>query len=355
MNGLLLQLIQVAMNIAHELPASLSEEQWRALRKLSEEHRMLAFCYAGINRLPQSQRPPKSILIEWGLQSDLIKAANERRDYLCHRAFADLRKRCNMVSIVLKGQGNLINYPADLRDYRYPGDLDLWLGSDMTAIVNYVRLFTLPKEGIRYNHVDFPIVADVPIELHYRPIFLCQWHRNRLVQQWFKEEWERRPWVEYKDFLVADNRFNILYQLLHLFRHLFEEGIILRQLIDYVYVLRNRPADVSDEDIMHQVSDFGLGRFAHAVMWMVRQIDPDCPLYCSPDEEEGNYLWQMMWKQGTMQSLSSRSHSKTRNDWRLLGHYPGEAISEPIFRLWHALWRLKTRLFMPKLPQTSLF
>lgn len=344
LDNALLSLVQVAMGIPSRLPEPLSEEEWIAVRRLSEQHRLLAMAFIGMQQLDSDMQPSKSVQIEWALQSELIKKANERRDYLCRRAFVQLSEN-HIPCVVLKGQANCMNYPESLRAYRQPGDIDLWVGRDLNTIVDYVYRWTRPKEGIRYNHVDFPVISDVPIELHYRPIFLCQPLRNCKVQRWLREQWERGPYVEYKDFQAADNRMNVTYHLLHLFRHLFEEGIAIRQIIDYIYVLRNYSVDCCDAEIMREIESFGLTRFAGGIMWMARQFDPEVPILCQPDEREGRYLWKNLWEQ--------HRWGKTRNDIHLLRHYPGEALSEPIFRLWHAFWRLKTRIRLGKATSCS--
>lgn len=88
--------------------------------------------------------------------------------------------------------------------------------------------------------------------------------------------------------------FNAVYQLAHIYRHLFDEGIGLRQLLDYYFVLRalhieqgelaDRTESMaqwaegmgiavkSNEEIMHTLSRFGMKKFASATMYVIAKV-----------------------------------------------------------------------------------
>ena len=78
--------------------------------------------------------------------------------------------------------------------------------------------------------------------MHYRPSFLlCFWH-NRKLQKYYervKEElFSHRVMLgEQGEIAIPTVEFNLIFQLTHIFSHLMNEGIGLRQLLDYYYVL----------------------------------------------------------------------------------------------------------------------
>lgn len=66
---------------------------------------------------------------------------------------------------------------------------------------------------------------------------------NKKLQRWFAKEQEAQfdnkiSLSDGEDISVPTTEFNLVYQLLHIYRHLFGEGIGLRQLMDYYMVLR---------------------------------------------------------------------------------------------------------------------
>lgn len=100
---------------------------------------------------------------------------------------------------------------------------------------------TQPRGGIRYHHIGAPQINGVDVEAHFRPLFLDSPFRNWRLQRWFLDNAQ----FGLHDAKVADAvlpvptvSFNAVYQLCHIYRHLFDEGIGLRQLLDYYFVLR---------------------------------------------------------------------------------------------------------------------
>ena len=78
--------------------------------------------------------------------------------------------------------------------------------------------------------------------MHYRPSFLlCFWH-NRKLQKYYwmekEEQFSHRVMLgEQGEIAIPTVEFNLIFQLTHIFSHLMNEEIGLRQLVDYYYVL----------------------------------------------------------------------------------------------------------------------
>ena len=124
---------------------------------------------------------------------------------------------------------------------------------------------------------------------------------------------------------------NVVYQLLHINKHLVEEGIGLRQLLDYYFVLRALHIDQgsfsdrtesmvqwaegmdiavkSNEEILHTLSRFGMKKFAGAVMYVLQTVFamPDEYLLCPPNEKEGVFLLDESCKQATSANTTTAS------------------------------------------------
>ena len=80
------------------------------------------------------------------------------------------------------------------------------------------------------------------VEVHYRPSFLlCFWH-NRKLQKYYErvkeQQFSHRVMLgEQGEIAIPTAEFNLIFQLTHIYSHLMNEGIGLRQLVDYYYVL----------------------------------------------------------------------------------------------------------------------
>ena len=108
-------------------------------------------------------------------------------------------------------------------------------------VISFVRSISSHEKAC-YHHIEFPSYKGVEVEVHYRPSFLlCFWH-NRKLQKYYervKEElFSHRVMLgEQGEIAIPTVEFNLIFQLTHIFSHLMNEGIGLRQLLDYYYVL----------------------------------------------------------------------------------------------------------------------
>ena len=151
---------------------------------------------------------------------------------------------------------------------------------------------------------------------------------------------------------VPTAEFNLVFLLSHIYRHLFSEGIGLRQVIDYYYLLKS---DVGSkmEDVTSILKHLGLWKFAGALMWVLHeQLGLEGKyLIAEQNEREGRFLWREIMIGGNFGLYDRRLGNKenegklrtfvrmTIRNMRYVRHYPSEALSEPLFRAWHYLWR----------------
>ena len=140
---------------------------------------------------------------------------------------------------ILKGQGNALMYPNAYS--RIPGDIDIWVEGGDKRVISFVRSIS-PHEKACYHHIEFPSYKGVEVEVHYRPSFLlCFWH-NRKLQKYYEsvkdEQFSHQVMLgEQGEVAIPTVEFNLIFQLTHIYAHLMNEGIGLRQLLDYYYVL----------------------------------------------------------------------------------------------------------------------
>ena len=122
---------------------------------------------------------------------------------------------------------------------RTPGDIDIWVEGEDKRVISFVRSIS-PHEKACYHHIEFPSYKGV--EVHYRPSFLlCFWH-NRKLQKYYErvkeQQFSHRVMLgEQGEIAIPTAEFNLIFQLTHIYSHLMNEGIGLRQLVDYYYVL----------------------------------------------------------------------------------------------------------------------
>ena len=313
-------LIRVWIGQQTKLPFVPSDNEWKHVLSLLQKHALQGVGFVAIQKLPREQWPPSDVTLTLTAYATQIKAKNVELNEECH----EVVRRINhdgIEAVVIKGQSNWEHYPEGLREYRCAGDIDLWTKQTndsgtpiavqqgdsveyeyykgVRGIIEYARLqcrLRGDKSQFKplYYHVGYHTDKGTEVEMHYRPSFLCSPIRNMRMQRWFKEQFD----VCLKNrcqlgFPVLTPSVNVVYQLVHLYRHVFEGGIGLRQLMDYYFALRVWHDDVmeckdlqtqgmwseglgspvmSAQEVMAVIRSFGMGKFAGAVMWVLNEV-----------------------------------------------------------------------------------
>lgn len=392
--SLFFELLQITIGTRQSLSITPSAKQWAELFALSKKQALVAVAFHGLSLLKgraneangcgRSLGIDEMTYLKWLGLTAKVAQRNKVMNEECVKLSA-LLKHDGFHCCILKGQSNLVYYPEDLRECRTSGDIDVLFRSmeepDVIDLpIRYcqdrARLLEVDAPHITYHHADLAWEGSTEVEGHYRATFLCSPLRNMRLQHWLEEN---MPWgvsdarIGESVFPVAPVSYNAIYQLLHIYKHLFEEGIGLRQLLDYYFVLRalhieqgslaDRTQSMaqwaegmgmsvkSNAEIKHTLSRFGMKKFAGAVMYVLQTVFamPDEYLICQPNEKEGKFLLNEIMQAGNFGKYDDRikhggtksqhAWEKTKHNLRLLTHYPEEVLCEPFFRVYHWIWR----------------
>ena len=224
---------------AKEIPDSLKEADWKELYAIAKKQCLVGILFDGIKKLPAEHvEMEKELLLRWMAESQMLEKANVRLNDAAIQISEWFRKK-GFRTCILKGQGNALMYPNPYS--RTPGDIDIWVEGEDKRVISFVRSIS-PHEKACYHHIEFPPYKGVDVEVHYRPSFLlCFWH-NRKLQKYYErvkeEQFSHRVMLgEQGEVAIPTVEFNLIFQLTHIYAHLMNEGIGLRQLVDYYYVL----------------------------------------------------------------------------------------------------------------------
>ena len=222
-----------------EIPSSLKEVDWKELYAIAQKQCLVGVLFDGIKKLPAEHvGMKKELLFQWMAENQMLVKANVRLNDAAIQVSEWFRKK-GFRTCILKGQGNALMYPNPYS--RTPGDIDIWVEGEDKRVISFVRSIS-PHEKACYHHIEFPSYKGVEVEVHYRPSFLlCFWH-NRKLQKYYErvkeEQFSHRVMLkEQGEIAIPMVGFNLIFQLTHIFSHLMNEGIGLRQLVDYYYVL----------------------------------------------------------------------------------------------------------------------
>lgn len=222
---------------------------WRQLHNFASRQALLGFCFEGIERLTKEfseelkQNPiARDLLMTWIGKAQQIRRQNMKVNAVASKLFSVLREdgfRC----CILKGQGNALMYPNPYS--RTPGDIDVWVNASREDITDYAKTHFEIGDDIRFHHLETSFDG-VPVELHFFPGIMNNPIYNARLQKWFKRNVDLQcsNVVSLPDGIgeiaIPTTAFNVVYQLTHLYHHFFDEGIGMRQIIDYYFVFSTK-------------------------------------------------------------------------------------------------------------------
>ena len=221
---------------------------WHELYSFASKQALLGLCFEGIERLgkeyPEELRLNpigRELLMTWMGKAQQIRRQNMEVNVVASKLYSMLRKdglRC----CILKGQGNALMYPNVYS--RNPGDIDVWVNASREEITEYAKCHFKLEDDIRFHHLETSLDG-VPVELHFFPCIMNNPIYNARLQKWFKRNADLQcsNVVSLPDGIgeiaMPTTAFNVIYQLTHLYHHFFDEGIGMRQIIDYFLVVND--------------------------------------------------------------------------------------------------------------------
>lgn len=352
----LLDLLRFTLN-GKSFNHSLSNDEWKTIYELVKKQTLTGILLEGIKKLPKEQCPPKQVLLQWFTNVENIRKRNQELNRLVIKVSQKFKKD-GFKSVILKGQGNALLYPDPL--LRTSGDIDIWLDASKKEIIKYVRKYC-PNEEIVYHHAEFPVMKACNIEVHFTPSWMNNYFKNKKLQKLFREFKDKQFTHEVslpdskEKICIPTIEFNRIYILLHIYRHLFDEGIGLRQILDYYYVLKQECSEEEKANSYKWIKELGMQRFCSAVMYMMQEVFglESKYLICAPSVKEGKFLLDEIMRAGNFGKYDERivrkqneSHlhkyiRKIKRNLRFIKSYPNEVLWNPIFRLWQYCWRKK--------------
>ena len=397
-----LDFLRFSLNEELPVPESVKLIDWDQLLQFAKDQCVPGVYWMGVRRLGhlKENKPTDDHVMRWmaacGKLGKRNSTVTERSAWVANNFEKEGLRAC-----LLKGQGLALCYPDP--SLRYPGDIDIWAtasrsngsfstkaakpsasaasqssnaaasrsshssfhfsffthreDADIRTVIAYCRQF-VPDAKACYHHIDFLKAGDVPVEVHYRPSWLNNPFHNRRLQRYFLEHADAQYSNQQPQGFAAPTwEFNVVFLLSHIANHLLHEGIGLKQVIDYYYLLRSQTERRSIESYEQEFRRLGLLPFARQLMWVLCQVlglDEQL-LVARQDERRGRLLLSEMLAGGNFGMHDDRPLSgfyasglksnlqRLVRDLRMMRYFPSESLWEPAFRIWHYFWRRRHR------------
>lgn len=322
---------------------------------------------------------PRRIYSTWLPLAAKIQERNKILNAHCVMLQEKLTK-AGLKFCILKGQGLNGYYPTALADLRQTGDIDVWITpyDGETTHQHFLRVMAYineiaPTAKVSRLHAFFDLSdilqyqhnAPTIVELHFTPVKKKSPLAERRLQLWFRSEALRSSFRKNESGLVVPNTdFNIIFLLLHMLKHLLNEGCGLRQIMDYYYVLLHACSDNAPQrspaQTRTQLKHLGILRFAAAMLWVMQQAfgtDETTMklladrLMVEPDAKLGRIILDDIMQRGNFGQGVDEAHRRkgslhrflntTRLSIKYLPYFPSEVIWQPWYRISQRIWMLR--------------
>ena len=347
-DNLFYELIRLSLGISKD-KFQIEEKDWTLIYKLAERQALLGICFSGVSQLAKFSEKtcPKNLYMKWLAIAVKIQQRNNFMDKKCAEIYGKLNRE-GFGCCILKGQGVVREYEGELKKLRQSGDIDvlMWrtgasLAECRRQVLSFARKYDNHAVGSEH-HVSI-MMDETEVEMHYAPAYMCNPFANRRFRKWFGT-YNVSKFVQCSGFVTPNADYNIVFLLAHSFRHYLGEGLGMRQVMDYYFVLRNYKRDTYlNGEIMQILASFNMAGFARAMMWVMQEVFhmPDSMLLCAPDEHRGKLLLRHIMNGGNFGTYKRSSgfmkHThigrflRQLSDDMLLAHlYPCEALWAPI-------------------------
>ena len=309
----------------------------------------------------------EELFFDWMGMAAQINMRNEQVNRQCVEVQQRIEK-AGFRTFIMKGQGNAVLYNSseDLSLFRQSGDIDIYLEGGFKKVNDFVQK-TCPTNQINELEIHYHCLEDTEVEIHYRPFFMRNPIKNAKLQRFFKETMRFDNKValpnDAGEINVPTAEFNLVHQMVHIYHHLITEGVGMRQLMDYYFVLQTSYENHNDNENENQnvariVHDLGLDRFASALMWVLgyvftstssAQVQKEEYMLWNPCEEDGKMLLEEIERRGNF-GHHDETKANLSNKWSSFWYVNGKTFRfwrfdhwawfwSPLWRVYHFAWR----------------
>lgn len=360
---LFFELLRVAIKVQNTLSRIPSAEEWDKLYRMSKKQSLVGISFVGIQRVMEYEKiyhcgMPELLYFTWMGMAAKIQQRNE----VVNRQCVELQEKLSadgFRSYIMKGQavGSLYGQIGLLRQ---SGDIDVFLEGGLNKVLAYARTYGGVAK-VNELEMSVSIFPDTEVEFHYRPFIMRNPFKNRRLQKYFESQEKK----QFSNYLILDKEkelsisaptveFNLVHQLVHTYHHFITEGVGLRQLMDYYFVIQASNAE-DIRECKKIVENLGLNRFASALMWVIKTVfvghDNDIFFPWRPNEKDGRLLLEEILLSGNFGHTDERAKNIQTSRWKAFWYVNGKTFRfwrfdhwawfwSPLWRCYYFAWRI---------------
>lgn len=253
-----LSLVRLGIGKSSAIAGGLEPDDWPVLEALAEKQGLSAVVIDGLERAPDSLRPPKEILLQW---IGSVMQGYEQRYELYRRAIAEMAaffSSHGIKTMVLKGYACSLDWPKPA--HRPAGDIDIWQFGKYKEADALLKEKGISVDASHHHHTVF-YWRSFMVENHYDFINVHHHKSHREMECIFKELGQDDSFtveVNGQIVYIPSPNLHALFLLKHLMLHFASGEISLRQLLDWEFFAEKHSADIDWKWLNETIDHFGM-------------------------------------------------------------------------------------------------
>ena len=256
----------VRMGIGHSVYTLPVNVDWITIQALGIRHGLSAIIIDGIERLPESKRPPKEILLEWIGE---VLQGYEYRFEMYRRTIEEMANFYNghgYKMMILKGYACSLDWPKP--EHRPCGDIDIWLfGKQKEADNILVKERGIKIDKSHHHHTVFNW-GDFTVENHYDFVNVHAHRSSAELEKVFKElgkDDSHSVEVLGESVYLPSPNLHALFLIKHMVSHFAAVEISLRQVLDWAFFAGKHGKEVDWEWLQNMLEKYHMKDFFNLI------------------------------------------------------------------------------------------
>lgn len=237
-----------------DLFTNLSEEDWKAIFKLSSEQGVCAIAFDGMTRLPKELQTPTSIKLGWIAKVERVEKEYEKKISVATE-LNELFRMQNIPMLLFKGLSLARYYPVPR--HREFGDLDFYLFGDQTVGDNilYEQGAVEKKKALHDKHTELAYKG-ILVENHKYFLNPKEYAHIKILEKYLMSKLPDKEEITSSgdNLLFASPDFNAAFLTGHSCIH-YVDALVLRHLCDWAVFLKHNIDQISITDFRQIMID----------------------------------------------------------------------------------------------------
>ena len=221
---------------------------WDEIRENAQRQTVSAIVFDGLEHLLLNKNlavePSKTFKLKWFSEVSHIERQNKKVQLILRKVHQYL-KELHIPYLLLKGQSCASYYLNPL--HRQSGDIDLFIGDrEYKRLIDVLHSKNITMGDFTRKHFDCNIDG-VEIEFHRLSCFLYNPFLNKKLQNICrKEEWRKSNYlfIDGLEIRFPAPTYNVFFIFMHFYIHFLQVGIGLRQICDWVLILKKEENNI---------------------------------------------------------------------------------------------------------------